>query len=272
MASLKGYRGKPIIDNIPEFALLQNDELGKEISSRVHAQYQGTPAELTSAPDRGKPFRESNPFKLFAVDSVARDLGWRVMLPEEAQLLLDLNQMPESTCTYKDLGLVMDFSGKNHDLALNLYERLTHEEKDLDRFPTVFTGLKPLKSEFGKYGLAFDVAPYTQMRTAKLLSSSSGNFQDEDPELSITGLPSKLGEGTRRLYTLNQHKPSLDNLGVVRLYLVWGSSLGSDGVGDLGDSYEVGRVVLVGGKATAQKISQYLITLHKKRQELEAQL
>ena len=208
MANLKGYRGTPIINNVPEITLLKNDRLGKEISSRVNAQYQGTPAELTSTPDRGKPFEESNLFKLFAVDSVARDEGWRVMLPEEAQLLLFSNKMPESTTTYKDLGLIVDFSQRNHELALHIYHQLTKEEQELDRFPAVFTGLKPLKSEFGKYGLDFDITSYTQMRTAKILSSPEGKYDTKDAELLRTGLPSKLGKGTRRLYTLNQHQQS----------------------------------------------------------------
>ena len=271
IARLEVYRGTPIIDNVPEFTVLKADRLGEEIIKKVNSQYKGTPAELVSNPDRNTPFRESNPFNLFAVDSAARDLGWRVMLPEEAQLLLDLDKMPERDSTYKDLGLTMDFSGKNHELALDIYNRLAQEERDLDRFPAVFTGLVPIRSDFGGYGLLFETTPYAQMRTAKVLTSSKGNFDNDDVELLRSGLPSKLGDGNRRLYTLHQNKPCLDNLGVGWLYLGGDSDLGSVG-GGLVDSDEGGRVVLVSGEATSQKISQYLINLHRQRRDLEAQL
>jgi len=79
------------------------------------------------------------------------------MLPEEAQLLLDLNKMPERNSTYKDLGLVMDFSRKNHELALNLFDQLNTADKYLDKFPAIFTGLDIEKNSLGNYGLAFKV-------------------------------------------------------------------------------------------------------------------
>src|SRR3989344_7273947 len=149
------------------YFILLNDEFGRKVADNVNAQYKGPPAALTSNPKTNHPFVESSPFKLFAIDAVARTLDARVMLPEEAQMLVMLDRMPKTTPAYKDLALAMDFSGRDHKLALNLYDRLYPEQKNLDRFPALFTGLKPVKSDTGKYGLAFEVMSYTEMRTAK---------------------------------------------------------------------------------------------------------
>ena len=200
---------------------------------------------------------ESSPFKLFAIDAVARNLDARVMLPEEVQMLLMLDRILEATSTYKDLGLAMDFSGRDHELAVHLYNQLPQEQRDFDKFPAVFTGLMPVKSDTGKYGLAFEVMSYTEMRTAKILASLKGNFNDNDPELLRTGLPSGLGEGSRRLYPRDQKQPSLDNLGIWAFCLDTRLGLGSDR-SDLDISYCDGRVVVVSGEATRENFRQEL--------------
>lgn len=262
------FKGKPVVDmkEIPVFSALTYNAFGREVAKKINSEYAGTPAELKSNPKQNQPFRESNIFKVSAIDYVARQMGARVMFPEDAQLLLDTDKMPERTTTYKDLGLVMDFSGENHKLALNLYEKLSKEDKDLDKFPAVFVGLKPVKSNPGKYGLTFELMPYSQMRTAKILTSNAGNFDNNDLGLIKTGLPSKLGKGNRTIYTLNQKKSCLDNLGVSGLYLDRDLGLDSGGA-DLAGSGGAGRVVVISGGATSQKITGNIIKLQKQIKE-----
>ena len=120
---------------------------------------------------------------------------------------------------------------------------------------------------------------YTEMRTAKILASLKGNFNDNDPELLRTGLPSGLGEGSysylnhhiinnsglpsglgegsRRLYPRDQKQPSLDNLGIWAFCLDTRLGLGSDR-SDLDISYCDGRVVVVSGEATRENFRQEL--------------
>lgn len=258
------FKGEPVINikEIPAFSLLHYDAFGREVAKKVNSEYKGTPAELKSNPKQNQPFKESNIFKVFAVDYVARQMGARAMFPEDAQLLLDTDKMPERDTTYKDLGLIMDFSGKNHVLALNLYEKLSKEDKDLCKFPAVFVGLKPVKSDVGNYSLAFELIQYSQIRVAKILAYDTETFNNDDSELIKTGLPSKLGEGNRKLCTHNQKASCLENLGVLGLCLGSGSGLSSRS-GDLAGSAGAGRVVVITGEASSQKIVESIIKLQK---------
>ena len=257
------FKGEQIIES-PRVGLLINDAFGKEVAKRVNSQYAGTPAELNSNPNKNQPFKESNILKLFAVDAIARDLDARVMLPEESQLFLELDKMPEKTISYKDLGLIMDFSAQNHELALHLYNQIDKDNRDLDKFPAIFTGLKPIMSDIGNYRLAFSFMPYSQMRTAKILAHETFNFDNEDSELIKSGIPSKYGYGkeNRKFYTSEQKRPSIENLGLVRFFLLRYSYLSSV-VGSLAYSVEGGRVVVVSAFGASQKILIDYITKEK---------
>ncbi len=255
------FKGEQIIES-PRVGLLINDAFGKEVAKRVNSQYAGTPAELNSNPNKNQPFKESNILKLFAVDAIARDLDARVMLPEESQLFLELDKMPEKTTSYKDLGLVMDFSAQNHELALHLYNQIDKDNRDLDKFPAIFVGLKPINSDIGDYRLAFSFMPYSQMRTAKVLAHKTFNFDNEDSELIKSGIPSKYEIGNRKFYTSEQKKPYIENLGLVRFYLGRILYLYSDD-DYLGSSDEDGRVVVVSAFGASQKILIDYITKEK---------
>jgi len=264
------FKGEPVIEL--RAGVLVYDAFGREIAKRVNSQYKYTLAELTSNPGKDQPFRESNIFKLFAIDKSARDLGARVMLPEEAQLLLNLDKMPERNTSYKDLGLVMDFSGKNHQIALNLYNQLNQGDKDLDKFPAIFVGLEPAKLDIQNYNLAFKLTPYSQIRTAKILASATGDFNNGDSELIRSGVPSRLERGNRKLYTLQQKEQSIENLGVSGLCLGW--SLGLDsGSEDLAYSGEYSRVVVVSGEDASQNfLGESLANIQRTRDAQIAQI
>ena len=238
---------------------LANDELGKEIVARVNEEFKGTPAEIPETDIRGNKIVGSNPYRLFAMDSEARDLGWRAMLSEESELLLAQNRLPEQGQTYYHLGLVLNFSGQNHDLALRLWGTLPQELREFGGLPAVALALQLRKKDDS---LLFTYGEKSQLRTAKILYSNETagkNFSSRDKELMRTGLPSEFTEGgDRRLYLVAQRKPSLKNLGLLGLYLGRDLLLGSDD-GDLTYSGEVGRGGLVRCGATRDDFQNYIM-------------
>lgn len=145
---------------------------------------------------------------------------------------------------YIDTGLVLDFSGKNHELARKLFERLPKKLKDFDRLPAVLVGYGLENSKFGDYGVIPVYQEGTELRTAKILTEPTAQFKETDPQLVQSGLPSRLGTGTRWLYNSTQGESSKDNLGLSRLFLNYFLNLGSSDK-DLAGSNELGRVVSV---------------------------
>ncbi len=261
-------QGEPLIQDSRKFGPFINDTLGREVVKKVNSTLAGTPAEL-QVPSKKGPITHSNLFRLFAIDYAAREEhGIRVMLPPESELLLAQERLPEAGSAYYDLGLVMDFSGRNHDLALRLYEQLPAAEKTLERLPSVLTGLRTVRCDLGNYGLGFDYTKNSILRTAKILQKPTDRFNADDPELVRSGLPSRLGEGTRTLYTAEQSKPRLENLGLYRLSLDRDLSL-SGYWGDLDDSDEWGRVVLVSDEVAQKNLekvtSEHMVLWNQER-------
>lgn len=170
--------------------------------------------------------------------------NYRVGRPEDIQKTLnDGDTLSIEGNNYVDMGFAIDFSGRHHAMALDFYNQLPPELQKLESFPSVVIGYGLKNLENTSYGLGFTYASEsTQVRPASILSQKSGNFRNEDVSLE-TGLASKLGEGTRTLYTATQRKHSIDNLGISGLYLGGGLSVVADGDG-LADSGDGGRVVL----------------------------
>lgn len=210
-----------------------NDELGKEIVARINEKYRGTAAEIPQRDIRRKKIAGSNSYRLFAMDETVRALGWHAMLPEEAQLLIK-QKLPEKKKADYDLGLVLDFSGQNHGLALKLWGALPKELKDIDRLPAVALGLQLRKSEDE---LIFTYGESSQLRTAKILFFEEDGqmpFLADDEELFRTGLPSKIADWEKKdidlfLYNVAQKEPSLENLGLSRFDLHRSGDIYSDG-------------------------------------------
>lgn len=265
------FKGEPLIPT-PDFAQLSWNKFGKEVIARVNDKYKGTCAEIK--PEyRGKnnQITHSNTFRLFAINTAAREFGARVIYPESSEILLAQKRLPEAESVYYDLGAVIDFSGQNHDLAVDLYNKLPKEQRDLDRFPAVALELMPVKSNIGGYGLSLAPTAHFQLRTAKILSQPTGNFDGNDAELLRSGLPLKLVEGNRKLYTTKQNNPSLDNLGVVRLCLGRGLYVDSDDEFLAGAS-EDGRVVVESAEGASKNFSGYYANLIQQRSIAESKL
>lgn len=265
------FKGQPIVTS-PAYSQMKWDNLGKAIAKEVNAQFKGTPAEILQE-YRGEngQVTHSNIFRLFGVNSVARKYGARVIRPETSEVLLAQGKLPEAGSVYYDLGAVLDFSGKNHELAVDIYNRLPQEMRDLDRFPAVALDLAPVKSAAGSYGLSLESTAFTQLRTAKIISQETGSFDEKDVELLRTGLPSQHSKGNRKIYTFSQAKPLLDNLGVVGFCLDGDRGLDCY-YGVLAVALQFGRVALESAEGASQNFADYALKTRAEQAALEERL
>jgi len=211
---------------LPYGFLNSQDPMGDKIASQIHVDYNGR-LDIFNPGGENNRYTGSHTFGLFAVDERARPMGARVIHPNESEILIRQFHPPGS-----HLGVVLDFSGKNHNLAVRLYSMLQKEDRDLDRFPAILTDLSTVLCDDSKYSLALQPGksyPY-QMRTAKILADKSGNFNFEanDPNLIKEGFPSELGRGSRQLLPNPQEETSVDNLGLSGFYLNRFLYLGAD--------------------------------------------
>ena len=170
--------------------------------------------------------------------------NYRVGRPEDIQKTLnDGDTLSIKGNNYVDMGFALDFTGRHHAMALDFYNQLPPELQKLESFPSVVIGYGLKNLENTSYGLGFTYTPEsTQVRPASILSQKTGTFRNEDVSLE-TGLPSKIGEGTRTIFTSTQREHSIDNLGISWFCLDSSLSVGADG-DSLAGSGDVGRVVL----------------------------
>lgn len=186
----------------------------------------------------------SNPLILPVVQQIVT--GFRVAKPEEIETTLqEKDPIRIRGNHYVDYGITLDFTGANHDLAIKFFRTLPKELRELDRLPALIVGYGLKNSDIGKYGVIPKYQEGTEFRTAKILCAKGDKFEENDNGLKSLGLPSRLGQGKRRLHNRTQNYSSLDNLGISGLYLSGALSLNSGYVDDLAGSDDSGRVVLV---------------------------
>lgn len=174
---------------------------------------------------------------------------YRAIKPEEVERTLrECDPLEIADKHYVDYGAVLDFSGNNHKLAVEVFRRLPRELREIDRLPAMMLGYGLQNSDEGDYGVAPVYLEGTELRTAKILSQPFGKFNESDDGLVSSGLPLRLGEGKRTLYTAIQGEPSEDSLGISRFYLNGCRDLGSGGDG-LSGSNSDGWVVFVAREA-----------------------
>ena len=164
---------------------------------------------------------------------------------------------------YVDSGVVLDFSGRNHALALDMYEQLLRDKKALDALPFLITNLGLAKAD-ARQGfpdtLRFLLREQTHVLSASVLAGVSGYFVADDEALVRAGLPSRVFSERnaltdRYLYICSQQERSLEHLYFSFFFLYGGLSVGAGSDG-LADSDGNGRVVPVdGGAIDSQKIS-----------------
>ena len=96
---------------------------------------------------------------------------YRTARPEEVETTLQEGDPVKIRGNhYIDYGLVLDFSGNNHDLALEVFKQFPKEMRDFDRLPAVMIGYGLRNSNKGDYGVAPVYQEGTDLRTAKILA------------------------------------------------------------------------------------------------------
>jgi hypothetical protein len=205
--------------------------------------------------DRGL-IQGSNPFMAVQLGSLAR-------LATPAELEQAVRQNPDFfRRTYEDVALVLRSEGDTYTTNDFLAKHLAQQVKA--RLGTMPTAEKPARislkgmslQENGNspYGLVFNVGD------AEVLSVPELSHQNNRRRFKTTneqGVPIFDAQGNRTLYTR-------DN-GLSGLFLSNGLFLGSDDE-VLDYSFSVGRVFVVSGEATSQKIlAEHLATLQKQR-------
>lgn len=226
-----------------------------EINGIVASEYNGNQSlSVLSVRDiKGVPTMiGSNPLVLPVLNRVVVP-DFRVIRPEKMETTLQEGDILRVRGNhYVDLGLVLDFSGKNHDLAFEVFDRLPTELRDFDRLPAVMVGYGLANTEVGSYGVMPTYNEGTELRTSPILAKSSGNFDASDRQLIVSGLPSQLGRGKRYLYNSTQGEPSKESLGLSRLFLDRYLILNSDNE-NLANSNEDGRVAFSAEGASRKK-------------------
>lgn len=183
----------------------------------------------------------SNSVILPVVQRVAPN--YRTGRPEDYQKTLnDGDTLSIKGNHYVNMGVVLDFTGRNHEMALDFYNQLPKELQDFERLPAVVVGYGLKNFDGGNYRLGLIMNEVTKIRPAKILAGRSGKFSDAEVSLE-TGLPSKLTGSNRTLYTATKKVASVDNLGLSGLFLTGSLDVNANN-GDLAYSNGYGRVVL----------------------------
>ena len=234
-------------------------EYGNEINNSIKKDYKNFPA-LQRADYKEDLIKGSNLFYVVAVQEklpsnmrvasqgdVERALKWQS---------LDLKEI------YVDSSLVLRTErDPNSYLAKDLINQIKKRDPKA-KMPVMIPlfGLGLVEDSNSKYGLSFELKEDAKLIYAPILNKESGNFSLEDVNLK-TGLPKKLGEGNRRLYTKK------DGLSGVYLIGVSGVVSGGD---NLQCSGSCGRVVVVDAVGVAPEIlKSYYAKLEKNREQFE---
>ena len=203
---------------IPEIFMLKYDELGRDAVALMNERFEGIPSvELsTSNLQKGKPIGYSNLFRRYALGDIVREItgcNIRPITPAESEIALDtylssngIYGFEEDPRTfYEDLGIVLYTKpSSNEQLRQHILKQA--EERGLEvRLPALATSLSTVKDSKFEYGVRLDIraGEIYHAYHDPILSEAPNTFNTDDPELVKTGLPSKLGSGTRTLYTSN---------------------------------------------------------------------
>jgi hypothetical protein len=218
----------------PEIGELSGD-FGKEVLAEynglVEKDYGNLPALRVLKYSNGI-VKGSNPFATVLLNSILPN-GLRTATQADLERAMQVG-IPFAG-TYEDTGLVLRTeNGANEYLAKNLMAQFKAINKKV-KMPKMIN-LNDLQLERGAnspHGLAFKLIEGANPIYAPILNQR-GQFSSEDVNLE-TGLPKKLGNGNRTLYSRQEQE------GLSRLYLYNDSDLYSYNV-DLASSGENGRV------------------------------
>ncbi len=201
--------------------------------------------------------RGSNQFAVVLMNQVVRPLGLRTATPADLEKALQAGL--DLRGTYEDSALALRTeSNPNAYLAKKLMEQVKARQEVKGPLMIPLCGLELVKDGNSDYGLAFKLRADAEIINAPILNKNQGNFDSTDIDVK-TGLPKKLGAGTRTLYTRNN--------GLSRVYLYRNLDLDSNN-GNLANSNEYGRVILAsteGAKLGAEKLNEYVAQITQAR-------
>lgn len=222
------------------------DEFVRRYNSHVDSQYNGNEKlkifqvkDIEGVRTAGG----SSPLALPIVEEVLP--AYRIARPEEifTHVLREGDGIKMRGNNYIDLGILLDFSGSDGEIARDLFEQLPSEMRDLDRLPAIVIGYGVKNFDKGKNGLGFVFGKKSELRTAEIYAKNC-SYDLNDGGLFERGIPSKEGS-EKRIRAGRQLSHKKENLGVRRLCLYrFLVTISFDG--DLAGSGEYGRVVLVG--------------------------
>lgn len=238
---LPTFKGKPFILQV---GFLEGD-FGKafleEYKGRVNADYNGN-SNLDVLRYYNDVVKGSNPFAVVLANHVLREEGLRTATQADLENTLKLGILPLEG-TYEDTALVLRTeTSPNEYLAKNLAEQVKSKGKKVGKTPIVIplNRLELVNDLNSPHGLTFKLTDESEIIYAPILDGK--NHMKSFSETGKYGLPEKLGEGNRTLYTRDS--------GLSRLYLDGGLDLVSiyDDLADFGGS---SRMVVVSGEATS---------------------
>ena len=244
----------------PEIGELRG-EFGKEVlaeyDGRVKSDYGNADALNVLRYSNGV-VTGSNSFATILVNQIVRANGLRTATPADLEKALSVGiNLSEG---YSDSALVLrSKDNPNAYLAKSIADQVALKQKI--KYPVMIplNGFDLVRSENSSYPLDIKLREDAQIIYAPILGKDTGNFNSEDIDLE-TGIPRKLGNGNRTLYTRNS--------GLCRLFLDGISALSSNN-DDLAYSNEHGRVRLTSteGAKSAKKFEQYITNLDKAKAE-----
>ena len=238
----------------------------REYQGRVKTEYQDAPVlNVLSWNDQQNVVQGSNPFAVVLVNQILRQSGQpclRTATPADLERILATNAL-ELLGPYEDSALVLRTADEpNRYLAKDLMAQVQARVDKKSKAPYMIplAGLDLKGDQDSQYGLAFKLRDDAEIVEAPILSKC-GSFSSADIN-EKTGLPTKLStQGDRTLYTRET--------GLSRLCLGRSSDLYSYD-GDLQFSGGNGRVVVVGGEATAKNFeSEIRQEYDRQRERLE---
>jgi hypothetical protein len=249
---LPAFKGKPLIEIptfIPQVGFMEGyfgKAFSEEYQGRVKADYQNSSA-LNVLNYRNDIVSGSNPFAVVLANQILGQEGLRTATQADLEKALKVGAL-NLRGFYEDTGLVLrseedrDYSRNNalsRELAKQVKERgIKLNQRNPVMIPLI--GLEVEKAD-NDYGLTFILKEDAEIYNVPILNQETGSFSSEDID-EKTGLPVKLGQGNRTLYTRNS--------GLSRLYLGNLLSLTS-GSGGLDGSGGGGRVVVVSAEGTS---------------------
>ncbi|MEK6933113.1 MAG: hypothetical protein AABW56_04970 [Nanoarchaeota archaeon] len=241
----------------------RNKELMNEADRLAKSDFENHPAlSVIKYNPKNQTFEGSNVYSVVLLNMLLRGDHYKTAASQDLEYVMWAND-PRFNAShlkghYEDIGIALRSDQEPNgyhakDLITQLQEKLGSEFKlpyklDLSNLELRLDQNSPNK-------LAFNILDPSKAFYAPILNEKTGKFEDSDPGLLQTGLPGKLGEGTKTFYT--------EKNGLHRLYLGRSLDLGS-GWYDLDFSGSGGRVVVV-GEADAQKLKQYVNSVYNKQ-------